>query len=145
MSLLKIEIPSELELTLRSRAANLGQDLEVFVLDVLKDVATRPEPSALPHDQEEERSAATAPASSEESREDDEDQAPWRGVFVIEPHRALTISTAVSLRLSDLPRWRPEIVVSPRWLDTDSDQDEVFSSSSEGPHEDILAINSFNR
>jgi hypothetical protein len=120
MSLLKIEIPPELELTLRSRAADQGQELAVFVLDVLKDAARGPELPASPSDRGEERAAGVSLVPIGEPGED-EDQAPWRGVFVIEPHRARSTSTAVSVRLSDLPRWRPEVVIPLRWLDADDE------------------------
>jgi hypothetical protein len=123
MSLLKIEIPPELEVTLRNRAADQGQDLEVFVLDVLKDAAMGPELPASPPNREQKRADRTPPAPTAESGEDDEGQAPWRGVFVVEPHRrhSPSCSTPVSVRLSDLARWRPEVVIPQRWLDADDE------------------------
>jgi hypothetical protein len=116
MSLLRIEITSELELALRNHASDQGQELKVFILGVLKEAANRSKPLVPPRDREEEP-AETPPAPSETSGEDNEDQAPWRGVFVVERHREPSTSTAVPLQLSNLPKWRPEVVVPRRWLD----------------------------
>src|SRR4051794_14137551 len=103
-----IQLPPELERALQARAAGRGLDLEAFVLESLRATLGRPP--------EMERGDGESPAPEPAAAEEADDESPWRGAFPLEPPRRELFTQEVNLRTSALPRWQPEVVISPRWV-----------------------------
>ena len=118
---LTIQLTPELKRTLILRAAARGQDLTFYVLETLREAADRPDSHTTPSRDHLEYPGSVAPADDDEGLEEVQDEAPWRGVFTVEPSREPGTSEVVTVQTSTLPAWRPDVVVSPRWLDADDE------------------------
>ena len=117
--ILNLDLSAEMEDRLREKAAERGVSPESYIQGMLENTLAssgRSEPS----DDAIARRGEEVPAGRTEDREDAMDSAtPWRGVFAMEYGRpALFVK---SVPVDSLPRWEPQITISPRWVAEDDD------------------------
>ena len=99
MSAITLNMPRELEGRIRERAARSGRDVESYLLQFLAD---------------------EVPAEAPETRTDEnEDDAPWRGVFALNFPKPELFQQMIAMNTGDLPRWKPTVHFDSRWVSDD--------------------------
>jgi len=58
--------------------------------------------------------SGVAPAKVAPAKTDDQNEHPWRGLFLLELPQKLLFTQDVEFKTSELPRWEPDIVISRR-------------------------------
>ena len=53
--------------------------------------------------------------------EEDDDDRPWRGVFVVEYPEKVTGRCTVSFRDGEQPKWNPPVTLEARWFEDDDE------------------------
>jgi hypothetical protein len=114
-----LSLTPEAERRLSERAAQQGKSLQGFIQDLIEKEAsaTNGSEAALA------AQSAHAPDGGLQAKPDapDEydDETPWRGVFAPVHERKPIFTTEMEFRISDLPRRKPHVTISPRWVDDD--------------------------
>jgi hypothetical protein len=103
-----LNITGEIEQKLRAQAAASGTSVEDYVHALVTKATTL--------------TASTETANQLANPElEEDDAAPWRGVFPLASERETIFTKSLDVRLDDLPMREPRIVFNPAWVDDDEE------------------------
>lgn len=114
-----LALTPEAEKRLAARAALLGKTLQGFIQDIVENEAASHGSEFMGPAESKGQTDNPDRGDRQAGHNDDDDEAPWRGVFAPPTERKTLFTTEVQFRISDLPRRKPHVTISPRWVDDD--------------------------
>jgi hypothetical protein len=114
-----LSLTPEAEKRLAARAAQQGKSLQGLIQDIVEMEASAGNDTEVTGAAQSTTQLVGELPSQQDVPDDYDDETPWRGVFAPAHERKTIFTTEMQFRIADLPRRKPQVTISPRWVDDD--------------------------